>query len=173
MMDMAMLQTASVAQSASTSIEIFPLDTHDVPWLVALEARSQKFPWLARHFMDSFVANHDAWGIRWSGQAVGFAFMLHAPDASHLLNVAVEPELRRKGLGVRLLRHVMRRAAAAGNTEMFLEVRASNDMALALYRRLGFRQVGLRKDYYPASAETGMRREHALVLQASLTGEST
>lgn len=158
------LRTASLFSSAP---ELFPLSERDVPWLCELERQTRVSLWQERHFVDSFQAGHDAWGVRRGGAGLGFMLVLHAPDVSHLLNIVVAPTAQRQGLGAFLLRHAMTRAALAGNTELFLEVRPSNKMARALYQDFGFQQVGLRKGYYSADPQTGAR-EDALVLRATL-----
>jgi ribosomal-protein-alanine acetyltransferase len=154
--------------AASPVLELFRLSGNDLSWLCELERRVQVTPWQERHFVDSLEAGHDAWGLRRNGACSGFVLVLHAPDASHLLNIAVFPEAQRQGLGAFLLRHAMTRAARTGVSEMFLEARPSNTQALRLYQDFGFQQVGLRKSYYPANPAAGGTREDALVLRATL-----
>ena len=79
-----------------------------------------------------------------------------------LLRLAVAPEKRRMGLGARLLGSALNHAAERGAAAAYLEVRPSNEEAQSLYRKLGFRVVGTRPNYYP---ETG---ENALVMMKNL-----
>jgi ribosomal-protein-alanine acetyltransferase len=139
--------------------EILPLRAADVAEVVALEAAAQEFPWSQRHFEDALAAGYFGWGVRVGGLLSAHAFLMVAVDEAHLLNIAVAPALRRRGLGARLLWHLLDWAAGEGLARMFLEVRAANAPALALYRAFGFVQVGVRKAYYPA--KNG--REDALV----------
>ena len=85
-------------------------------------------------------------------------------DEAHLLNITVKPESQGRGLGLRLLEHLMRRAMQLDAGVCFLEVRASNQSAYRLYERYGFNEVGRRRDYYPAVGG----REDALVMACSL-----
>ncbi|MDR2637924.1 MAG: ribosomal protein S18-alanine N-acetyltransferase [Zoogloeaceae bacterium] len=147
--------------------ETFPLSEEDLAWLAALEARTERFPWKEQHFADSLRMEYDAWGLRRGAERLGFVLLQHAPDSSHLLKITVASEARRQGLGARLLQHAMQRAAQAGNEQIFLEVRPSNPVALALYRRFGFQEVGRRRGYYPADGVG--QREDALVLRATLS----
>ena len=89
-------------------------------------------------------------------------------DEAEILTLAVVPEARRGGIARRLLAGAMQRAAAAGATEMFLEVAATNLPARALYDRAGFVRVGRRARYYAGGGD-------ALVLRADLIrrGEAT
>jgi ribosomal-protein-alanine N-acetyltransferase len=69
-------------------------------------------------------------------------------DEAELLTIAVRPGLRRRGLGARLLGAALDLTARRGAVSMFLEVAATNQPALALYQRAGFRLVGRRTGYY-------------------------
>jgi ribosomal-protein-alanine N-acetyltransferase len=89
---------------------------------------------------------------------------MYVIDEAHLLNIAVAPTAQGQGLGARLLQHAMREAARDGMDNMYLEVRPSNPCALQIYQAFGFRQIGLRKAYYPAAEG----REDALVFCAAL-----
>jgi [ribosomal protein S18]-alanine N-acetyltransferase len=82
------------------------------------------------------------------GEPVGFLLAWIIPGEVHVLDVAVRPDARRRGLGRALLRDVIDDARARGATSMFLEVRRSNAPALALYRGLGFYAFNVRRAYY-------------------------
>jgi ribosomal-protein-alanine N-acetyltransferase len=84
-----------------------------------------------------------------------------AAAEAHLLNVCVAEGYRCRGIGRRVLNHLLREAAANGARESFLEVRPSNFAAIRLYQSLGFRQIGLRRGYYQAFEG----REDAIVLR--------
>jgi ribosomal-protein-alanine N-acetyltransferase len=83
------------------------------------------------------------------------AFWLVAEQA-HINNLAVLPELRERGLGTHLLEAVIEEAAHLGAELMTLEVRQSNTPALRLYARSGFRQEGVRKNYYSSPVEDAL-----------------
>ena len=85
-------------------------------------------------------------------QQVGHGVIQIILDEAHLLNITVKPESQGRGLGLRLLEHLMREAAGHQARECFLEVRASNQAAYRLYERYGFNEIGRRRDYYPPSA---------------------
>ena len=80
---------------------------------------------------------------------VGFAAGLVQPDDGHVLDLAVATERRGQGLGRRLLEELLTRMRARGVGGITLEVRRSNTVAIALYRRLGFVVEGARPGYYP------------------------
>jgi len=97
-----------------------------------------------------------------TGQILGFAAAQSVADEAELQNLAVDPEHQRHGLGHALLDGVRCRLRAAGTKRVYVEVRPSNEPALALYQSSGYAVVGRRQDYYPSP------REDALVLSADI-----
>ena len=87
------------------------------------------------------------------GHVVGYVGVWLLGEEGHITNVAVAPEARRRGVGAALLLALMRLAAERGARSMTLEVRPSNEAALALYRKFGFRSVGRRPHYYTDNDE--------------------
>jgi ribosomal-protein-alanine N-acetyltransferase len=133
----------------------------DIPFIVDLERRVFSDPWNAaacRAFLgaDSLVATA-------GGRVVGYVFARRAADQAEILNLAVEPDLRREGVGRALVAAVLAQMGNAGVAAVYLEVRASNRAARALYAELGFEDVGLRRRYYHRPVEDAivMSREIA------------
>lgn len=145
----------------AAQVEILPLGHGDVDDMLAVEQGVTAFPWTRGNFLDSIAANYSVWGCRVAGELIGYSVVMMALDEAHLLNLSVAGKRQRMGFGARLLRHAMQSARRAGATIVLLEVRPSNDRALTLYRHFGFRQIGVRRDYYAAAGG----REDALVLQ--------
>lgn len=145
-------------------IDMLPMDQRDLDTVAELEASVQEFPWSRGNFSDSLAAGHCVWVCRIGGDLVGFSIVMVVVDEAHLLNVAVAKPYQGKGYGARLLRHAMQEARLHGASKLLLEVRPSNTQALRLYQVFGFRQIGLRRGYYPAA----VGREDALVLEREL-----
>ena len=82
------------------------------------------------------------------GEAVGYAALLMVPYEADLIKVAVRKDRRHRGIASSILEEMFRRAPEKGVTVIHLEVRKSNENALALYRKEGFRESGIRRDYY-------------------------
>jgi ribosomal-protein-alanine N-acetyltransferase len=97
-------------------------------------------------------------------QQVGHGVVQVIIDEAHLLNITVKPESQGRGLGLRLLEHLMSRAYQLNARECFLELRDSNRSAYRLYERFGFNEIGRRRDYYPVAGG----REDALVMACTL-----
>lgn len=152
-------------QAIKLPVEIFPMNENDLDAVAALESSVQAFPWSRGNFADSLAAGHSVWVCRIGGDLVGFSVVMLVVDEAHLLNVAVCRRYQGKGYGARLLQHAMQQARLDGASQLFLEVRPSNQRALELYQHFGFRQIGLRRGYYPAA----VGREDALVFARELS----
>lgn len=91
-----------------------------------------------------------------SGAVVGYAGSIVMVDDLHITNIAVDPAFRRRGIASDLMSSVIAYARDAEVTGVTLEVRASNEAALALYRRFGFAPEGVRKGYYHDPTEDAL-----------------
>lgn len=131
----------------------------DVPQVLANERSSYDFPWSRGIFEDCLQARYQCWILERGRDVIGHGVLSLVAGEAHLLNVCIAQREQGRGHGRQLVLHLLDRARAAADL-VFLEVRPSNAVAVALYRSLGFNEVGLRKNYYP------MRhgREDALVL---------
>ena len=94
-----------------------------------------------------------------AGKVVGYVGSQSVMGEADMMNLAVQPEYRRKGIGRGLVQTLVHRLSKNGVYSLTLEVRASNETAITLYRNLGFAQVGLRPNYYTNP------REDALILR--------
>ncbi len=124
----------------------------DVPRIAALEREAYEFPWSPGIFRDCLLAGYTSLVTEYHGEVVAYAMMSVAAGEAHLLNLCVAGKCRRESYGSRLLATVMERARHAGAERIHLEVRPSNDAAIALYVKNGFERVGVRKRYYRASS---------------------
>jgi ribosomal-protein-alanine N-acetyltransferase len=133
----------------------------DLPAVLAIEGRSYDFPWSEGIFSDCLRMGYSSWvATNTLGEIQGYALMSYAMDEAHILNLCVSPDCRRRGVGGYLLEHLMTQARQHAVEWVLLEVRKSNQAAIALYQNAGFHEIGERRNYYPAIGG----REDALVL---------
>ena len=121
----------------------------DVPALVSIEREAFSDAWDARAFQSLLRAPAvRLFVLEERGELIGYAVITIVADEAELANLAVRRDRRGAGLGRRLLDHALAEARAVGAETMFLEVRASNTAARALYASAGFAAVGRRARYY-------------------------
>lgn len=132
----------------------------DIASVATIEAETYEFPWSLSIFRDCLLAGYVSFVLDLDDEVVGYGIMSVAAYEAHLLNICVIESLHRQGLGRRLLSEMLERARALHTERIFLEVRPSNEPALALYHAMGFQTLGVRQDYY--KAQEG--KEDAVVL---------
>lgn len=133
----------------------------DVARVAAIERAIYTHPWTAGNFTDSIDAGYECWVLEQGGAVVGYAGMMAAAGEAHLLNLSIAAEQQGRGLGADFVRFLVKAAREARAAKIYLEVRPSNAPARALYARMGFTQIGVRRGYYPAVSG----REDAIVME--------
>ncbi len=153
-----------IAPVSEVPAAIRDMGHEDLSTVSDIERRSYEFPWSHGVFRDCLLAGYRNIVLVREGRVAGYGILSVAAGEAHILNLCVDPELRSMGYGERLLDEMLFRARAASVREVFLEVRPSNVMALALYRKKGFYQVANRPAYY----QSHQGREDAAVLAKKL-----
>jgi ribosomal-protein-alanine N-acetyltransferase len=130
----------------------------DTAALVALESAGSLHPWSADQIRSELVRSAPDAVLVLEGREGILAYCAYrlVLDEMHVMNLAVRPGARRRGLGRFLLEAALTRAGRAGARGALLEVRASNDAALALYAGCGFVLLGRRKRYYSDPPEDAL-----------------
>lgn len=121
----------------------------DLSRAVEIEKLSFPSPWsekLLREELERDLARFFA--AVWDGELAGYILWWAAPEEAHLINLAVHPKFRRKGVARALLRHLEKTAAAEGARRVTLEVRENNAAAIHLYESEGFQLIAIRRKYY-------------------------
>jgi ribosomal-protein-alanine N-acetyltransferase len=145
-----------------------PLTYADLPQVIGIERRSFPTPWSLSMFVLELSRPSgvclgaveegdytDGAGLRRANpRLLGYLICSRYGEAWHLMNIAVDPSARRRGLATALLEELFLRA---GRDEAYtLEVRTSNEAAIRLYERFGFRSAGLRPRYYQDTGEDAL-----------------
>ena len=146
---------------------LVPMTVGELDAVVAIEAAAYPFPWTRGNFIDSIAAGYLARVLFSERQRVaGYFVAMHGVDEMHLLNLTVAPAEQSRGHGRVMLDELVALCRERGARQLWLEVRQSNERARSLYLRYGFRQVGVRRGYYPAALG---RREDAAVMSLIVT----
>lgn len=156
-----------IAPMAEPPASIRLMTHEDMGFVSDIERRSYEYPWSHGVFRDCLLAGYQCIVLDRDERVAGYGILSIAAGEAHILNLCVDPSYRSHGYGERLLDEILFRARAASVREIFLEVRPSNQTALALYRKKGFHKVSNRPAYYQAQAG----REDAAVLVKKLVSD--
>jgi ribosomal-protein-alanine N-acetyltransferase len=148
----------------SSPFFIRPMSECDLDDVMSIETRIYDFPWTRQIFHDCLRVGYISHVCELDNELAGYCIMSTGASEAHILNLCIAQDYRRRGLGQRLLEQMLDTAKLHNVGTVFLEARPSNDGAIALYDKMGFNQIGTRRDYYPAK----VGREDAIILAISL-----
>jgi ribosomal-protein-alanine N-acetyltransferase len=152
-----------VPLAQSLSLRLMRLE--DISEVIEMEVRSFTLPWTETAFRREIedmphsrllVAELPGPKDAGEGRIVGYACWWKVVDECHITNVTVSPDYRRQGVGKFLLACILGDAQKRGALRATLEVRASNEVAIALYEKFGFTSVAIRSKYYPDNGEDAL-----------------
>ena len=141
-----------------------PMRGTDLDAVLAIEQDIYSHPWTPGHFRDSLNAGYSCWVMECGGHLAGYGVLMIGLREAHLLNLSVAADWQRQGLGRSLLHHFIDIARNCEADRIFLEVRPSNEAARSLYADSGFRELYVRRGYYPARGG----REDAILMGLDL-----
>ena len=141
------------------TVETRKLSTRDLNEIERIERLSYPTPWSRSMFASEFAKGSSLCLGAYEeggGPLRGYLIVSRYIDAWHVMNLAVDPARRRRGIARRLLEHVFELTADDGRRGYTLEVRVSNTEAIRLYERLGFQPRGVRRGYYTDNREDAL-----------------
>tara|TARA_Y100001970_G_scaffold290274_1_gene423454 strand:- start:108903 stop:109379 length:477 start_codon:yes stop_codon:yes gene_type:complete len=130
-----------------------------------IESQSNPFPWSKENFQDCLNSGYYSLVQRQNKEIIGFSIQSFTLDESHLLNIGIDESKRRKGYGTDLMEKIILTCKTMNSKRLNLEVRVSNFSAISFYKEYGFKQVGMRKNYY--RIKNG--KEDALLMSKKIT----
>ena len=147
--------------SAAGSLRFRRVEAADLPRLMEIERAGFRHPWSEAQLLAELK---NAWSVMLAAledgpageRMAGYIVLWVVHDELHVLNVAAAPEARRRGIGRALMEEAHRLGRERACRVATLEVRRSNAAAIALYRALGYRQVGIRPRYYAEENEDAL-----------------
>jgi [ribosomal protein S18]-alanine N-acetyltransferase len=134
------------------------LRARDLDAVEDIERRSYPTPWSRSMFAGELAKPSSIClgAFDPEGKLVGYLIIARYVDAWHVMNIAVDPPLQRRGIASTMLEHLFDVTAGDSSRGYTLEVRVSNEAAIRLYRRLGFRSRGIRRNYYTDNHEDAL-----------------
>jgi ribosomal-protein-alanine N-acetyltransferase len=144
------------------TIHIRPMIEADLDAVLAIEQASFPSPWKRDHFLHEIAAPHSyPFVAEYNGMLAGYVCLTSLFEEAQILNIAVDPAMRGRGIARILMKHAFSLAREKGAEVMSLEVRASNAAAITLYEQCGFTRTGLRQKYYEG-------RDDAVLMEKNL-----
>ena len=143
-------------------IKVRPMTEADLDRVLDIETASFPAPWKREHFVAELEARHSFPYVAESDDGiVGYVCLMSLFEEAQILDIAVDPRQRGRGIARMLLEHAISFAQEKGAEVLALEVRASNNAAITLYENCGFVKTGLRQKYYEG-------REDAVLMEKRL-----
>lgn len=131
------------------TVEFEPLSSAHADLLSSLHADANELPWSPESFASLLRHRHRfGWLAELNAEPAGYVLVQAIAGEAEILSLAVRPALQGRGIGRRLVERALEEIDARGAPRLLLEVAVSNEPALRLYRRLGFREIGRRRAYY-------------------------
>lgn len=126
----------------------------DLDEVCKIEQETFSNPWSKSSFLETISNQNNLYLVALvDGFIAGYCGYCGIVDEGYIYNVAVGQRFRRQGIGFYMLEELIKQANSRGITSLTLEVRKSNQPAIHLYKKLGFTQVGIRKDFYTKPQE--------------------
>lgn len=138
----------------------------DIDAVLRIEQSVQAYPWSLVNFTDALNSGYVCRVDELDGEICSYVVLMMGVDEAELLTIGVAASQQRRGFGRGMLNGMLAMAQDKNMQRVFLEVRASNAAAIALYRTVGFSEVGLRRGYY----QNKQGSEDAVVMALDLTG---
>ena len=130
-------------------IQLIPMDNRHVAQVAALEKQCFSDPWSESSVASELSNPLSAWLVAMDGDVLaGYVGSQSVMGESDMMNIAVDAHYRRQGIAQALVKELVAQLKEKGNHSLTLEVRISNQPAIALYEKLGFEHVGKRPNYY-------------------------
>lgn len=156
----------AVVQRSLPPFEAAAMRVPDLTEIIAVERQAFPVPWTHGNFVDSLAADYPAEVLRGPrAELLGYWVAMPGVDEMHLLNITVAPAWQGCGLAVLMLDRLVAECRRRGLTQLWLEVRLSNERARAVYARYGFAEVGKRRAYYPVVSGP---REDAILMSLAV-----
>ena len=146
------------------AISLRPMRIADLDRIMQIENVMYAYPWTEGIFRDCLRVGYCCWVMMQEHEIIAYGVMSTGAGEAHILNICVNRDQQRNGYAETLLQHLLNLARRHGADLCLLEVRPSNIAAINLYHKLGFNEVGLRRNYYPDKDG----REDAMILALNL-----
>ena len=148
------------------SISYNRLSHDDIDSIVLIEQQNSHNPWSKNQLIESILNPANlCYSISIKNQIIGYLMALPALDTADVLNISINKACQRKGYGNKLLLYLIKELKDRMISQLILEVRVSNQNAIAFYLKHGFEEISLRKDYYMNHSKHPNQKEDGIIMR--------
>ena len=152
-----------------TSISFNRLTSIEIPSVLSIEEQNSDYPWSQLQFTTSIEnSNNLCYCLSFNGRTIGYLISMLAVDTVDILNIGIDPDYKRQGYGTALLNHLIEELKKRNIREIFLEVRAANKSAIQFYKKQGFKEISVRKNYYKKNSKNQSQRENGIIMSIKI-----
>ena len=153
-----------------TSISFNRLSLIEIPSVIPIEERNSNYPWTQLQFTTSLEnSNNLCYLLSLNGKTIGYLIAMLTPDSADILNIGIEPDFQRQGHGTALLKHFIEELRKRDIAEILLEVRVGNKSAIQFYKKQGFEEISVRKNYYIKNSNNRSQREDGIIMRIEIS----
>ena len=152
-----------------TSISFNRLTPVEIPSALSIEERNSDYPWSQLQFTTSIEnSNNICYCLSLNDKTIGYLITLLSIDTADILNIGIDPDFKRQGYGTALLNHLIEELRKRNIREILLEVRAGNKSAIQFYKKQGFKEISVRKNYYTKNSKNQSQREDGIIMRIKI-----
>ena len=152
-----------------TSISFNKLSSIEIPSVLSIEEQNSDYPWSQLQFTTSIEnSNNLCYCLSLNGKMIGYLITMLAGDTADILNIGIDSDFKRQGHGTALLNHLIEELRKRNIGEILLEVRAGNKSAIQFYKRQGFEEISVRKNYYTTNSKNQSQREDGIIMSIKI-----
>ena len=152
-----------------TSISFNKLSSIEIPSVLSIEEQNSDYPWSQLQFTTSIEnSNNLCYCLSLNGKTIGYLITMLAGDTADILNIGVDPDFKRQGYGSGLINHLIEELRKRNICKILLEVRAGNKSAIQFYKKQGFEEISVRKNYYTKNSKNQSHREDGIIMRIKI-----
>ena len=152
-----------------TSISFNKFTPVEIPSVLSIEEQNSDYPWSMLQFTSSLENNKNlCYCLNLNGKTIGYVIAQMALDTADILNIGIDSDFKRQGYGTALLNHLIKELRKRHIGEIILEVRAGNKSAIQFYKKQGFEEISVRKNYYTKNSKNQSHREDGIIMRIKI-----
>ena len=152
-----------------TSISFNKLTSLEIPSVLSIEEQNSDYPWSQHQFTTSIENNNNlCYCLSLDGRTIGYLIAMLAGDTADILNIGIDPDFKRQGYGTALLNHLIEEFRKRNIGEILLEVRTGNKSVIHFYKKQGFKEISVRKNYYTKNSKNQSHREDGIIMRIKI-----